>query len=122
MHQFMPKACQYGCEHEDRARNKYLHDHSKTNNSLVVINSGLILHPLHPFCGVSPDRIINSSCCSTEVLESKCPYRCKDKSISDMADQCEFCLDNVDGCLSLNRNHAYYYTVLLSDTVTDENM
>ena len=113
IHQFMPKACQYGCEHENQARAKYFDDHSKTHNSLIVINSGLILHPLYPFFGVSPDGIINCSCCSSGVLEIKCPYRCKDKSVNEMVDQYDFCLENVDGSLSLKRNHAYYYQIQL---------
>ena len=29
MHQLMPRVCQYGCEHEEQARVKYLDDHSK---------------------------------------------------------------------------------------------
>ena len=49
MHQFMPKACQYGCEHEEQARVKYFDDQSKIHSSLIVINCVLILHPLYPF-------------------------------------------------------------------------
>ena len=106
MHQLMPKACQYGCEHEEQARVKYFDDHSKTHSSLIIINCGLILHPLYPFFGASPDRIINCSCCSSGVLEIKCPYRCKDKSINELVEERNFCLENVDGSLSLKRNHA----------------
>ena len=116
MHQLMPKACQYGCEREEQARIKYLDDHSKTQNSLIVINCELILHPLYPFFGVSPDGIINCSycsCCSSGVLEIKCPYRCKDKSVNEMVEERNFCLETVDGSLSLKRNHAYYYQIQL---------
>lgn len=113
MHQFMPKACQYGCEHEEQAKAKYFNDQSKTHSSLIVINCGLILHPLYPFFGVSPDGIINCSCCSAGVLEVKCPYRCKDKSINEMVDQRDFCLENVGGSVSLKKDHAYYYQIQL---------
>ena len=113
MHQLMPKACQYGCEHEEQARVKYFDDHSKTHSSLIIINCGLILHPLYPFFGTSPDGIINCSCCSSGVIEIKCPYRCKDKSINELVEERNFCSENVDGSLSLKRNHAYYYQIQL---------
>ena len=113
MHQLMPKACQYGCEHEEQARVKYFDDHSKIHNSLIVINCGLVLHPLYPFFGVSPDGIVNCSCCSSGVLEIKCPYRCKDKSLNELVEERNFCLENVDGSLSLKRNYAYYYQIQL---------
>ena len=83
MHQLVPKACQYGREHEEQARVKYFDDYSKTHSSLIIISCGLILHPLYPFFGASLDGIINCSCCSSGVLEIKCPYRCKDKSINE---------------------------------------
>ena len=113
MHQLMPKACQYGCDHEEQARVKYFDDHSKTHSSLIIINCGLILHPLYPFFGASPDGIINCSCCSSGVLEIKCAYQCKDKSINELVEERNFCLENVDGSLSLKRNHAYYYQIQL---------
>ena len=39
----MPKACQYGCEHEEQARVKYFNDQSKTHSSYIVIHTVLIL-------------------------------------------------------------------------------
>ena len=69
MHQFKPKACQCGRGHENLARAKYIGGHSKIHNSLIIINSELVLHPLYFFFGVSLDGIINCLCCSAGILE-----------------------------------------------------
>ena len=106
-------ACQYGCEHEDVAREKYIESYSRIHETFFVVKSGLILHPSYPFLGATPDGIVNCSCCGSGVLEIKCPFRCKEKSFEDAASQKSFCLEEDNGDLRLKVDHTYYYQVQL---------
>ena len=100
-HKGMSVACQYGCEHENVAREEFIKSYSKNHDKFFVIKSGLILHPSYPFFGATPDGIVNCLCCGTGVLEIKCPFRCKDESFEDAANQGSFCLGEADGSLKL---------------------
>ena len=110
---YMSSACQYGCEHEDVAREKHVESYSRIHETIFVIKSGLMLHPSYPFLGATPDGIVNCSCCGSGVLEIKCPFRCKEKSFEDAASQKSFCLEEDKGDLRLKVDHAYYYQVQL---------
>ena len=45
--------------------------------------SGLVANPAWPFLGASPNGIINCTCCGMGVLEIKCPFTCKERSVLD---------------------------------------
>ena len=74
MHKFSSDACTYGCKHETEARQEYEYQMQAIHKSFSVTNSGLVLHPMYPFMGVSPDGLVNCSCCSNGLVEIKCPY------------------------------------------------
>lgn len=105
----MSVACQYECDHENIAREKYIESYSKIHKTFFI-KSGLILHPSY-FFGATPDGIVNCSCCGSGALEIKCPFRCKDKSFKDATTQGSFCLEEDDTGLRLKVDHAYYYQV-----------
>ena len=79
MRLFTSTACKYGCNHEDAARLKYIEVLGKVHKNLIVIQSGLILDPMLPFFGATPDGLVHCDCCQCGILEIKCPYSCKDK-------------------------------------------
>ena len=79
-HQFTTVPCQYGLDNEDKVRSVYFKKFVERHDSLMIIKSGLILHPLYPFMGATPDGIVHCSCCSTDTLEIKCPYSCRERS------------------------------------------
>jgi len=112
---FFSKACEYGCQHEDTARSIYTEIMTQDHSSFTVRQSGLLLDPMNPFIGASPDGIVNCSCCSgTGVLEIKCPFSCKEKKFEERAqDQSFFMEKNASGDLVLKKGHAYYYQVQL---------
>ena len=113
-YKFTSVACQYGCDHEHVAREKYVTEHSKVHESFFVIKCGLILHPSHPLVSASPDGIVNCSCCGTSTLEIKCPFRCKEKSFEEVVQsQSSFCLEMEGDSLKLKNDHPYYYQVQL---------
>ena len=72
---------------------------------------GLVVDPLYPFNGASPDSVINCKCCGFGVLETKCPYSCRDTSLREKANKSTCFLDESDRNLTLNVYHAYYYQV-----------
>ena len=112
MRLFTSAACKYGCDHEDTARLKYFELMGKVHKKLIVIQSGLILDPMYPFLGATPDGLVHCECCQSGVLEIKCPYSCKDKTFTDAAQQKSFCLqENEDGSLKLKQDHSYYYQI-----------
>ena len=110
---FTSVACQYGCDHENVAREKFITEHSKIHESFFVIKCGLILHPSYPFFGASPDGIVNCSCCGAGTLEIKCPFRCRHQSFEEAAENHSFCLEKENGTLKLKNDHAYYYQIQL---------
>ena len=55
-----------------------------THKSFTISVSGLVLDPMYPFMGVSPDGLVNCSCCGSGVVEIKCPYTWKDKEFHDV--------------------------------------
>ena len=83
--QFTSAACQYGCNHEDSARQLYTQKLATEHEEFLVIQCGLILHPKFPFLGASIDGLVNCKCCNSGVLEIKCPFSCKQKSFIELA-------------------------------------
>ena len=69
---FKSAACEYGCKHENDARKEYEYVMKQQHQSFSVKESGLILDPMYPFVGASPDGVITCTCCGTGVLEIKC--------------------------------------------------
>ena len=57
--------------------------------------------------GASPDGRVTCECCEDKLIEIKCPYCQRNEEISGMVD----CLQDVNGQLHLNKDHAYYYQV-----------
>ena len=55
--------------------------------------------------------IVSCKCCGNGVLEIKCPYLCRDTSFRGKATESTFFLDKIDGELTQNMNHAYYFQV-----------
>ena len=112
--QFTSAACQYGCKHEDTARQAYHEKLKMKHKNFIVIQCGLILDPEFPFMGATPDGLVNCKCCGSGVLEIKCPFSCKDKGFAKVASENpSFFLVDDDGHLQLKEDHAYYYQVQL---------
>ena len=93
---------------------------SLKHTNFVVSNCGFFISHEVPFFGASPDAIISCSCCSLDGasdshgVEIKYPYCCIEKFFTEKAtDSNIFCLERVDGKLSLKHNHAYYYQMQL---------
>ena len=71
VHLLYSAACWYGCKHEEAARKEYVYEMKKKHIQLSIIESGLVLDPLHPFLGATPDGVISCDCCGNRVLKIK---------------------------------------------------
>lgn len=77
-----------------------------------VSECGLVIHPELPFVAASPDRIL--FCPSTGergVLEVKCPSSLQVGPTVAAREKASFCLQKVDGRISLKTSHKYYWQV-----------
>lgn len=97
--EFRSKATDHGKKFEREAKRTF-----ETDHGVKVEESGIWIHPDHPFLGCSPDGLINND----ELLEIKCPYSAKDCGIS--VDTVKYMIEE-EGCLKLDRQHEYYYQV-----------
>ena len=109
-HQFQSQATAWGCTHEETACKAYVAQMVKEHPGFSVCKSGLVIHPLYPHMGASPDGLIKCGCCGPGVLEVKCSFSCKDKSFMEATAE-TFFLEQADGKFTLKEKHAYYYQV-----------
>ena len=112
-HKFFSKATQWGCKHEKEALGHYEEYACVKHTDLKLEDSGLIIHPDYPHLGASPDSCVSCACCGSGVVEIKCPFSCRDGTLTDAADSGKFCLVRSGETFTLKRDHAYHYQVQL---------
>ena len=109
---FRNKETDWGQKHEKTARELYFKRHKSMHEGLAITESGLVINPQWPFIAASPDGVLNCKCHEKSVLEIKCPYTHQNEGIEAAAcNDSNFCLQEHEGTLCLDRNHAYYYQV-----------
>ena len=87
------------------------------HSNFSLLESGLVINPLYPHFGATPDGIVQCTCCGRGVVEVKCPYRCKDTSFKKASQDSTFCLTNTaEGKFTLKTGHAY---ILLPDSIAN---
>ena len=86
-----------------------MQDHHEDIN---VAASGLILNPELPWIGASPDGVVTCACHEPGILEIKCPFSAKDRSLLECTKDLGFCLTVPEGgVMSLKLDHSYLYQV-----------
>ena len=91
-----------------------MENRQKSHQTFKVSTSGLILNPVFPHLGSSPDGICSCDCCGHRVLEIKCPY--KHRFVSPTSEEAlsdaRYCLKSgEDNSVSLDHHHSYYTQV-----------
>ena len=100
------EATSWGISNEDRARRDYLLASKQSHDKVNVEKSGFIINPNIPYVGASPDGIVTCNCCEKGVLEIKCPFKHKDKTIIEACrNDKDFCLKEENGELILDKKH-----------------
>ena len=98
-----------GLMYEDDARECYSLKYSR-----LVANAGIIVNPLVPWLGFSPDGIIIEDSVPTRLWENKTPAKGKEKDAQDLGIS-HTCMK--DG--KLKEKHAYYGQVQLGMLLTN---
>ena len=90
----------------------------KTTKKLSVLETGLFVSCENPIFGASPDGIVSCDCHESGLLEIKCPWTHRDKSVIDYTKLEASCLEVVDNKIALKKSHSYYYQVQMQLAVT----
>lgn len=96
---FRSQATDYGKKYEPVAIEKFQQLVGPTREC------GLIVHKDYPWIAASPDGMLLGS---NSLLEVKCPYTARDKSIDNVTVPY---LKKSDAGLTLDKKHSYYYQV-----------
>ncbi|KAF3850675.1 hypothetical protein F7725_012447 [Dissostichus mawsoni] len=65
-----------------------------------------------PWIGASPDGVVTCACHEPGILETKCPFSAKDRSLLECTKDLRFCLTVPEGgVMSLKLDHSYMYQV-----------
>lgn len=82
------------------------------HTNLNVRRAGLVINPKYPWLGASPDGMVTCDCHGMGVLEVKAPSSLENSSLLDkMKQDGTFCLHEVEGKVSLKKDHQYFYQV-----------
>ncbi|KAK1904600.1 Exonuclease [Dissostichus eleginoides] len=110
--QFSTEATRWGLQNEDTAKKSYLVAMQDHHEDINVAASGLILNPELPWIGASPDGVVSCACHEPGILEIKCPFSAKDRSLLECTKDSRFCLTVPEGgVMSLKLDHSYMYQV-----------
>ncbi|KAK1895789.1 Exonuclease [Dissostichus eleginoides] len=102
----------WGLQNEDTAKKSYLVAMQDHHEDINVAASGLILNPELPWIGASPDGVVTCACHEPGILEIKCPFSAKDRSLLECTKDSRFCLTVPEGgVMSLKLDHSYMYQV-----------
>ena len=98
----------WGQQHEVDALEVY----QKSIGSMFMVEETGIYISDCGFLGASPDGIVKDhSGHIVRLVEVKCPYKGRNKTLKQMYDDNSFCCSLVNGYPTLKQNHDYYYQV-----------
>jgi hypothetical protein len=98
----------WGQQHEPDALDAYK---GTLGSDFSVREAGIYLGDCG-FLGASPDGVVNDhSGDSVRIVEVKCPYKAREKTLDDMYSDTSFCLSLDDGVPTLKKNHEYFYQI-----------
>nr|XP_047144212.1 uncharacterized protein LOC124817832 [Hydra vulgaris] len=92
-------------------REKALNDSIPIHDDFHVESIGLSVFKNKPWYGASPDGVVFCSCCGYGVLEVKCPYALRDKSLQQEIESGMFYVGKEQDGYFLRKSHNYYFQV-----------
>ncbi len=109
----------WGLQNEDLAREAYRSVMENQHIDFNISASGLMINPDLPWIGASPDGVVSCACHGMGVLELKCPFTAKSRSLNECAGDSQFCLSETEGMMALKQHHGYMYQVQAQMRVAD---
>ncbi|CAC5367842.1 unnamed protein product [Mytilus coruscus] len=105
-------ALRLGRKHEPIARKKYVvYKKLKHNEKVNVLECGIFLCKKFGYLGASPNGIVTkkSEACQPWVLEIKCPFKWRFKTVRRTCRDRDFCCEiNSENEIQLRKSHHYY--------------
>ena len=83
----------------------------QTHTNFWFEKFGFIINPWYPYFGASPDGFVGCDCCTTSIVEIKCPFCARFSGVKEQMGNKNFYLSAASGEIKLDENHAYYYQV-----------
>lgn len=116
---FTAKSTQHGINNENTVVKKYRKDQRHHHKSLKVLPSGLWVYDDLPVIAASPDGVVMCFCCQRRLLEVKCPYTERFKTVEQYAQQGtsvsrakhKTIIIVENGAVVVNKAHRYYTQV-----------
>ena len=102
---FVPVPCLWGKENEPVAIARYIQHMKMCNKDVIVAQTGVMINTDFPYLGATPDGLIKdiSSPDPDGILEIKCPFKYRDVSPTEAAQNKDFYCELNDGTLTLKR-------------------
>ena len=118
---FTSAATEYGLRSESIAQELY-NNLYKEHHNFSFKKSGLVINDDYPFLGASPDGIAYCDCCGQRVVEIKCPYSLKEKSVEDICSERGYHLEMKDGQVSCRSSSPWYTQMQVQMYVTKSTL
>ena len=87
--------------------------------SFTIRTTGLVILDGVPWLADTPGAMEADPAAGEGIVEVKCPFTCRDKSLRDAVANPSFCLSVIGEGLSLKTSHTYYYQVQQQMHVTN---
>jgi len=101
------RAIRWGISNEERARQEYVSAMS-SRVDFECTPVGLVVNPVFPYLGASPDGLVTCKCWHGSVLvEIKCPYSVRNAHPNTLRKRPQSCLSTV----GMATSHSYYTQV-----------
>jgi len=110
-------AIRWGINNEGQAQQEYVASMSLKHANFKCTSTGLVVNPLYPHLGASPDGLISCDCCGDGVIEIKCPYSARDCHPKELKGKL-FLDDNG----RLKHSHKYYTQIQGQLAITQRRM
>ena len=101
---FKSKATEWGKTNEPVACQEYIKLNGKGHKKFSVVETGIFVSCENPIFGASPDGSVSCECHESGLLEIKCQWTHRDKSVIYYAKLEESCLEVIDNVIAL-KNH-----------------
>lgn len=105
---FSSQATNYGQDMEKVALNQYVDRMKEVHKSFAHEDTGLFVSKTYPYLAASPDGKVTCKCCGVGLVEIKCTFTHRHKSISDIANEENYHITFENNNMRLKRNTSWY--------------